>query len=88
MPDEPLVRRTIRARLMKDYRWNVDSHVNGTIDIEIPTRATETAFCEEVKRAVRAIGFEPSARIVPGSNSRWVRVTTPETLAQKGRGGH
>jgi hypothetical protein len=86
--DEPLIRRMIRVRLMQEYGWNVDSHVNGTVDVEIPTRTTETVFCEEVKTAIRKMGFEPSARIVPRNKSRWVRVTAPETLAQKGRGGH
>jgi hypothetical protein len=88
MTDDPLVRREIRARLKRDYGWRVDSHVNGTIDVEVPTRTTETAFLADVERAVREMGFEPTARIVPRDNSRWVRFTTPGTLAQKGKGGH
>jgi len=88
MTDDPLVRRQIRTRLRRKHGWRVDSHVNGTIDVEVPTRTIETAFLAEVEQAVRDMGFEPTARVIPRDNSRWVRFTTPETLAQKGRGGH
>jgi hypothetical protein len=88
MTDDPLVRRQIRAWLKREYGWRVDSHVNGTIDVEVPPRTTETAFLADVERAVREMGFEPTATVVPRDNSKWVRFTTPETLAQKGRGSH
>jgi hypothetical protein len=37
---------------------------------------------------LRSRGHEPSASFISHTRSRWVRVTTTETLAQRGRGGH
>ena len=47
------------------------------------------AFSEEVAREVRLMGYEPTVEVMPrGSGGATIRVSTPETLAQRGRGAH
>ena len=83
-----LVRRTIRTILKQEYGSAVNSLVSGAIDVQVPPRTDEVRFRDEILSLLRDQGHEPSAAIIPHTGSRWVRITTPETRAQRGQGGH
>jgi len=87
MSEERLERRDLRKHLMA-RGWVVESRTSGAVDVEIPIRTTEAAFFEEVCRAVRECGQEPDAYPTSFDRRRWIRFTTAETLAEKGRGAH
>lgn len=87
MSDERRERRGLRKHLMA-RGWVVESRVSGAIDVEIPIRTSEAAFLEEVRRTVRECGQEPDAYPTSFDRRRWIRITTAETVAEKGRGGH
>jgi hypothetical protein len=84
-PDR-LHRRVIQAALIKQHGWSVNSHVDGWIDVHLPPRTDPSSFAKEVRLAVASMGYEPSVVIGPGR--RVIRVRTPETLKQDGRGEH
>lgn len=88
MSEKGLARRTIRSRLIERYSWNVQSRTSGVIDIEVPHGTQEAAFAEEVRAAFLAMDLEPTLFVSPYSGSRWVRVSTSETIAEKGKGEH
>ena len=85
--DDRLHRRSIRAALMANRGWSVESRVDGWIDVQVPGAATSVdAFAPEVRAAVEALGY--AATVVIGAGRRVIRVRTPETLRQAGRGAH
>jgi hypothetical protein len=87
---EPLARRKISDSLKKQRGWRCISHVDGTVDVFLP-RGTESVdrFLEAVGEAVRALGFTPRLRVHrTDGGETCVRLDTPETLAQEGRGAH
>ena len=86
---EGLYRRRIKSLLEKETGWTVKSHVNGTIDVYPPASVTASDARDEVIRRVRDFGYEPtveSSRDVKGRVC--ICFHTPETLQQKGQGGH
>lgn len=85
-----LHRRTIRAALMRQHGWHVVSRVDGSVDVQQPTPITEGGgFSQEVRRAVEQLGYSPSVSArTDAAGVRWIRVTTDEVVAQRGRGGH
>ena len=65
------------------------SHVDGTVDILVPPSTDAVVFGELVSREVILLGYSPTVEVVRGRlGGSWVRVSTPETLAQQGRGAH
>jgi hypothetical protein len=67
--------------------WVVQSHVDGWIDIQVPTgAASASAFAKEVRGEVERMGYAPT--IAMGAGGQFVRVRTAETLEQAGRGEH
>jgi hypothetical protein len=85
-----LHRRKIRSGLIEHYGWKVQSHVEGTISVWPPSAAlSATEFRDQVVDAVRALGYEPTVIATADDKSRTcIRLHTPETLAEEGRGGH
>ena len=88
MSSDKLHRRTIADALKRERKWEVESHVDGSIDFSVPPRMSSDAFAAEVKAAVEAMGYQPTVRITSSQRGQLVRVHTPETLAQCGRGAH
>ena len=85
---EPLHRRTLRKAL-KLKGWHVVSHVNGTVDVLQPSSSELVTFKEEVRQGIREAGYEPTLTHYSGNSGViWIRCTTPETIAQEGRGAH
>jgi hypothetical protein len=82
----PVVRRTISAALQAMKGWTVETHVDGSIDVFIPSGRMAQEFAKEVRLAVESLGYAPSI----GIKGRVVSFTTPETLeqAREGRGVH
>ena len=84
-----LHRRTIRKALKQKMGVKVVSHVDGTIDVHVPLSSDVVACREQVEREVSLLGDAPTVEVVstrPGSHV--IRVSTPETLEQRGRGAH
>jgi hypothetical protein len=85
MTTDRLVRRTIRKALIERHGWDVVSRVSGWVDVRIPRASTSPGtFAGEVRKAVQLLGYEPEVTISAG----FVRITTRETIEQRGRGGH
>lgn len=88
-PREKLHRRTIADTLQRERRWDIVSRVDGSIEFEVPPAAPSAeAFKQEVRVAIEAMGYSPRLAIVTASGRRMIRVSTPETLAQRGLGKH
>jgi hypothetical protein len=86
---EKLHRRTIRDTLVREKKWDVVSHVDGKIDVRVPSSASVATFKDEVRQAVEDLGYIPTIIVTrDGSGNRCVRLHTSETLAQSGRGAH
>lgn len=83
---EPIVRRTISKALQTTKGWTVETSVDGSIRVVIPSARTENDFAKEVRLAVEALGYNPTLAI----RGRVVTFTTPETReqAKQGRGVH
>ena len=65
------------------------SHIDGTIDVGVASSSDAEALYALVDREVRRLGYEPTVEIVTrGNGSATIRVSIPETLAQRGRGVH
>ena len=93
MPDEdrsPLHRRTIRKALIRDFGWHVVSRVDGYVDVRVPTlEQGGTDFLSRVRDAVIGLGYTPTpSHYRDPSGILWVRIATPETREQAGRGEH
>lgn len=87
--DERLYRRTIRSALKQRLGVGVVSHIDGTIDAMVPPMSDPTAFLARVVDEVTRLGYTATAAVVPRpTGGWWVRISTPETLAQQGRGAH
>ena len=87
--DEKLHRRTIRRVLIDRLDTRVVSHVDGTIDVEIPRGLDPRAFRDRVVQEVTSLGYTPVLHTAPpGIPGVWVRVSTSETMDQQGRGAH
>lgn len=87
MSSKKLHRRTIADNLKRERNWEVESHVDGSIDFSVPPRVSSDAFAAEVRTAVEAMGYAPTVRVASTQSGRQVvRVHTSETLAQSGRG--
>jgi hypothetical protein len=86
----PLHRRRIRDTLVREKGWRVVSHVDGTIDVRPGSfDNSPIGFGERVRKAVQELGYSP--RLVSFSDAEGrehVRLDTPETLGQAGRGAH
>ena len=86
---EKLHRRTIRSVLKQRTGAAVVSHIDGTIDVEVPPSWVPLAFRDLVVDEVTRLGYSPTTVVEPGRPGRWcVRLSTPETLTQQGRGAH
>jgi hypothetical protein len=87
---EKLHRRTICDTLKRERRWTATSKVDGWIEFTPPASILSIdAFADEVRLAVTGMGYTPTVRISRDRTGRSVvRVHTPETLDQAGRGGH
>ncbi len=87
---DSLHRRTIRSALKTQHGWDVESHTDGTVDVRATSISSATGtLVDEVQRAVENLGYSPTVKSIRGKDgARWIRVTTPETLAQEGRGRH
>lgn len=84
-----LDRRTISDTLKRERNWEVESHVDGSIDFFVPRRVSAEQFASEVRAAVESMGYQPTVRLATDRKGRpIVRVHTPETLEQTGRGAH
>jgi hypothetical protein len=88
--DDKLHRRTIRAALGREMGWMVDSHVDGSVDVWLPSGSIDAVmFEEEVQRAVTALGYDPETTVAADrTGRRYIRIYTEETRAQSGRGAH
>lgn len=86
MSKERLARRIISSALQK-AGWLVTTEVSGNVVIRIPAgRLAEAhAVAEELKEQVTALGYAPA---VARRGQAHLILTTPETLAQSGRGAH
>lgn len=87
---EPLHRRRISSALQKTHRWVVKTRVDGYVEVRAPAGSAGTSdFASTVRSAVEALGYAPTVGwFTAPDGSRWVRVRTPETVAQQGRGAH
>lgn len=85
-----LHRRLIRSALIRDHGWHVVSRVDGYVDVREPGRRSDGSdLLARVRDAVAALGYAPTASYYrDGDGVQWVRVSTPETTAQAGRGEH
>jgi hypothetical protein len=87
---DKLHRRIIADTLKRERGWGAVSRVDGWVDFS-PARSTGSLgqFVEEVRAAVINLGYSPTVRITTDRSGRqWIRVHTPETLDQAGRGAH
>ncbi|MBC7790422.1 MAG: hypothetical protein H7Z74_10785 [Anaerolineae bacterium] len=87
---DPLHRRKISSALQKTHRWVVKTRVDGYVEVKAPAGSVGSSdFASDVRAAVEALGYSPTvAWFTATDGSRWVRVRTPETVAQQGRGAH
>lgn len=83
---EPIVRRTISKALQTTKGWTVETGVDGSIGVAIPSARTENDFAKEVRLTVEELGYRPTVAL----KGRVVSFTTPETReqAKQGRGVH
>lgn len=87
VPKGKLHRRTISDTLKRQRGWEIVSRVDGYVDFRCPRSTNLELFASEVRQAVTGLGYEPTVRIARDSAGReFVRVYTPETVAQAGRG--
>lgn len=85
-----LHRRTISKALQDGKGWLAKTAVDGYVLVR-PPRAPDLpeGFAAEVREAVTALGYQPEVSVFRDKDGvRWVRIKTPETSAQSGRGAH
>jgi hypothetical protein len=87
--DKALHRRTIRKVLNEATGAHAVSHIDGTIDVQVPPSSDAVVFREVVVDVVTRLGYRPAVAIIAnGPSGAYVRVSTVETLAQQRRGAH
>jgi hypothetical protein len=86
---EPLDRRRISKALQTEYGWLVRTTVDGSVFVRPKRGIAQAAFIAEVRAAVERLNYTPDVKWwTDSASARWVRVQTPETLSQAGRGAH
>ena len=89
MKQEPLVRRQISSALQERRGWECTTSEDGYVFVRPPGGGDlPKGFHVEVRTEVEALGFKPKVFVQFRNSKRWVRVSTPETLAQAPRGEH
>lgn len=66
--------------------WSATSHVDGTVDVERPAGSDLPNVRQKLAERIRSLGYEPT--FVSADSGRTILFHTPETLAQRGQGGH
>ena len=90
MAPERLHRRLISAELQKRRGWRCTSSEDGYVFVRPATGELPEGLGAEVRAEIKAINenYTPRTNIQFRQGERWIRVCTPETLAQAGRGEH
>jgi hypothetical protein len=89
-PRDGLHRRTISKALQEKRGWEARSRVDGDVLVRPSgSVALPVGFSAEVREAVAALGYSPEVSSYTDRDGvRWIRVKTPETSTQSGRGAH
>jgi hypothetical protein len=89
-PRNGLHRRKISKALQEKKGWETKSRVDGDVLVRPSgSAALPAGFSAEVREAVAALGYVPEVSGYTDRDSvRWIRVRTPETSAESGRGAH
>ena len=83
----PVARRTISSALQKKG-WLTTTSVDGYVLVRPRGGPLGDGFGAEVKAEVEALGYAPTVSRFTRGGVTWIRVTTPETIAQDDRGRH
>ena len=85
----PLDRRKISRALQERRGWLTKTAVDGYVLVRPRSGPRESGFAAEVRAEVEAMGYIPSvSRFTDSAGTTWVRVKTPETVAQDDGGRH
>ena len=86
---DPLHRRRISKALQAIGKWVVKTNVDGNVLVRPKRGLPEPDFITQVRSEVEKLGYKPDVKWwTDPAGTRWVRVHTPETLDQIGRGAH